>query len=70
MTLPALNTKCLVFTGVLALGYWYLPQKEPFVVAGILFGGYIAMAWYDELYNCEYRLQKGILTPITQYLKP
>jgi hypothetical protein len=67
---PALNPKCLVFSGALALGYWYLPPKNPVTVIGLLLGGYIALAWYDELYNCDERLQPGLLDPVTGWLKP
>ena len=52
-----INEKCLIITIVLALLYWYAPQKNWWVVGGILFFGYIAIAWYDEIYNCDNRLK-------------
>ena len=47
----ALNTKCLVVSGVLGVGYWYLPRKNMAVLGGVVIGSYIGLAWYDELYN-------------------
>lgn len=66
----ALNTKCLVISGVLGAGYWFLPQKSVVVLGGVVLGSYIGVAWYDELYNCEDRLRTGVLTPVTSWAKP
>ncbi len=66
----ALNTKCLVVSGVLGLGYWYLPKKNYLLLGGILFSSYVGLAWYDELYNCDDRLKTGVLTPFTWWAKP
>jgi hypothetical protein len=66
----ALNTKCLIVSGVLGAGYWFLPRKNWFVLGGVVMGSYIALAWYDELYDCDDRLKVGALTPLTKWAKP
>lgn len=54
------NTKCVVFGTVLAAGYWYLPARKNLFMLPVIFTvAYIAMAWYDELYNCNERLYSG-----------
>lgn len=54
------NTKCVIFGGVLATGYWFLPSKKnPFILPVIFTCAYIVMAWYDKLYNCEEQLYSG-----------
>ena len=65
------NPKCLVYSGALAGLYWYLPPKQPAVVVGYLVGGYVALAWYDELFNCDARLSANtILHDLTAMIKP
>jgi len=65
------NPKCLVYSGALAGLYWYLPPKQPVVVVGYLVGGYVALAWYDELFNCDARLSANtILHDLTAMIKP
>lgn len=66
----AFNTKCLVYSGALAGLYWYLPPKRPEVVVGYLLGGYVALAWYDELYDCSDKMKPGALQPLTGWMKP
>lgn len=66
----ALNTKCLIVSGVLGAGYWFLPQKSVVVLGGVVIGSYVGLAWYDELYNCDERLRVGALTPFTSWMKP
>jgi hypothetical protein len=66
-----LNAKCLVYAGGLAGLYWYLPPKRPAVVVGYLIGGYVALAWYDELYDCSDRLSANtVLHDLTAWVKP
>jgi UDP-N-acetylmuramyl pentapeptide phosphotransferase/UDP-N-acetylglucosamine-1-phosphate transferase len=65
------NPKCLIYSGALAGLYWYLPPKQPVVVVGYLLGGYVALAWYDELFNCDARLSANtILHDLTAMIKP
>lgn len=50
------NIKCIIFTALLAGGYWYLPHKNTLVLIFLLWFPYIAMAWYDYMYDCRNKL--------------
>jgi hypothetical protein len=66
-----INPKCLIISGALAGLYWVLPPKSTTVVLGTLIGGYVAIAYYDEIYNCEQRLSADtILHEPFGWLKP
>ena len=69
-TPPATNEKCIVFTLACALGYWYLPPKNPWVLAMLLYFPYLIMAWYDHLYNCERRMGPTFLGTFYFAFKP
>lgn len=56
----ALNIKCVVFSLLIAGGYWYLPHKSIPVLVALLYFPYLAMAWYDYVYQCNYKLQPTI----------
>lgn len=56
----SLNPKCIIFSLLLAGGYWYLPQKNIAVLVALLYFPYLAMAWYDYIYDCKNRLQPTI----------
>jgi hypothetical protein len=69
------NIKCIIFGLILVIGYWKASGKNVnfwlfpliFVVA------YIAMAWYDELYNCSDRLRSGrsgVVSVVDSIFKP
>jgi len=47
------NLKCIVISLFLAAGYWYLPKKNKWVLLGILYFIYLAIAWYDHWYDCR-----------------
>ncbi len=51
------NIKCIIFTAVLAGGYWFLPKKNLFILLFLLWFPYIAMAWYDYSYQCKDKLE-------------
>jgi hypothetical protein len=51
------NVKCIVFTALVAGGYWVAPPKNKAVLGFLLWAPYIAMAYYDYLYDCRNRLQ-------------
>lgn len=53
----ALNLKCIVFTLVVAGGYWFLPPRALWVLVVLLWLPYVAMAWYDYTYDCADKLQ-------------
>jgi hypothetical protein len=61
------NIKCIIFTVILAAGYWYLPHKNPWVLAFLIWFPYIALAWYDWSYNCQDKLQPTIV-PFGRYV--
>lgn len=57
----ALNVKCIVFTFLISAGYWYAPRRSYPILVLTLIVPYIAMAWYDEMYQCESQLQPTIV---------
>ena len=63
----ALNIKCIIFTAILAGGYWYLPHKNLWVLALLIWAPYIALAWYDYSYDCKDKL-KPTLVPFGRYV--
>jgi hypothetical protein len=63
----SLNVKCIVFTAILAGGYWYLPPKNFWVLAFLIWFPYIALAWYDYMYKCQDKL-KPTLVPFGRYI--
>ena len=60
------NIKCIIFTAMLAGGYWFLPHKNLWVLFFLLWFPYIAMAWYDYAYEC--RSLKPTIVPFGRYL--
>lgn len=66
-----LNGKCLIISGAMAYGYYYLPPKNSSIFWSIFFGSYVALAWYDSYNMCDYKLSANtILHPITASIKP
>ena len=63
----ALNLKCIIFTAILAGGYWYLPHKNLWVLAFLIWFPYIALAWYDYSYDCKDKLGPT-LVPFGRYI--
>jgi hypothetical protein len=63
----ALNIKCIIFTAILAAGYWYAPHKNLWVLAFLIWFPYIALAWYDYSYDCQDKL-KPTLVPFGRYI--
>jgi hypothetical protein len=55
------NMKCVIFTALLAGGYWFLPTKNKIVLFTLLIVPYIAMAWYDYSYKCTNKLKPTII---------
>lgn len=49
----AFNLKCIVFTAAAAGGYWYLPPRQWWVLAMLLWLPYVSLAWYDHTYDCS-----------------
>ncbi len=61
------NIKCVIFSAIIAGGYWYLPPKNLWVLFFLLWFPYLAMAWYDYMYECRNKLGPTIV-PFGQYL--
>lgn len=51
------NLKCIVFTAMIAGGYWYLPYRNKYVLLFLLWLPYVALAWYDYAYDCKDKMQ-------------
>lgn len=70
----ALNPKCLVFAGFVLVVYWLphpvaLPHRivVNFILACL---AYVALAWYDVLYDCNDRFEPTLLGWMWKGLKP
>lgn len=63
------NTKCIVISILLALGYWFAPTKNKWVLLGILYFTYLAIAWYDH-YLCKRALTPSYLRHFYEWAKP
>lgn len=57
----ALNWKCVVFSALISGGYWFLPPRNWFVLAFLLWAPYIVLSWYDFAYDCRDKLQPTIV---------
>lgn len=63
----AWNIKCIIFTAIVAGGYWYLPSRNIFVLLFLLWLPYVALAWYDYSYDCKDKMQPTIV-PFGRYI--
>lgn len=63
----AWNVKCVVFTSIIAGGYWYLPPKNKYILLFLLWLPYVAMAWYDYAYDCKDKMQPTLF-PYGRYI--
>ena len=66
------NEKCLVISGGAVLAYFVLPPRRPLVALGVAVGSYVAVAWYDQLFNCEEKLKPlgGLFRAVSGPFKP
>lgn len=55
------NLKCVVFSALVAGGYWYLPHRSLLVLAFLVWSPYLALAWYDYAYDCRDKLQPTLV---------
>lgn len=69
-TPPALNLKCIVFTFLLSLGYWFLPSRNKFVLVALAYFPYLALAWYDWIYACQHNFGPTYLAHFYEWAKP
>lgn len=63
----SLNPKCIIITFIFAICYWYLPPKNWYILFFILWITYIAIAWYDYVFKCHYKLKPTIF-PLGKYV--
>ena len=69
-TPPAANVKCIVFTILLASGYWFLPSRNKWVLVALAYFPYLALAWYDWLYKCQHNFGPTYLAHFYSWAKP
>ena len=69
-TPPALNLKCIIFTVLLASGYWYLPSRNKYVLAALAYFPYLTLAWYDWIYACQHNFGPTYLAHFYSWAKP
>ena len=70
----ALNPKCLVFSAFVLVVYW-LPHPVALthrIVVNFILAclAYVALAWYDVLYDCNDRFEPTLLGWMWKDLKP
>lgn len=54
------NPKCLFFAAVIMAIYWFSPaEKNELLLPVIFVVAYVAMAWYDYMYNCDTIMYSG-----------
>ena len=61
------NIKCIIFTIIIAGGYWYLPRKNLYILLFLLWLPYIALAWYDYSYDCRDKMMPTLF-PFGRYI--
>jgi hypothetical protein len=73
-----LNIKCIIFSTIM-MGMYYVSSKygngniNRYLMPIIFVTAYIAMGWYDYLYNCDERLYSGstgVLAMFSSIFKP
>jgi hypothetical protein len=69
-TQPTGNIKCVIISVILASGYWFLPPKNKWILAFILYFTYIAIAWYDHWYQCKRTFGPTYLRLFYEWAKP
>jgi len=57
------NLKCIFISLFMGLAYWFSPQQNPIVLMLILIMSYLAISWYDHLYDCSPKMKSGQYTP-------
>lgn len=67
---PTFNLKCIVLTVAMAAAYWFLPRRNVIVLLIILYGTYLALAWYDYEYDCQRNMGPTYLSLFYAAFKP
>lgn len=53
------NPKCLLFAAAIMALYWFPTTKNKWMLPVVFFIAYVAMAWYDYMYNCDLVMLSG-----------
>lgn len=61
------NIKCIIFTLLIAGGYWFLPPRNMMILIFLLWIPYIALAWYDYSYDCHDKIMPTVI-PFGRYI--
>ena len=64
------NFKCIALSLGLAGFYWWAPPKNKFILVGILYFTYLALAYYDVWYECQRNLKPTFLAYLYSWAKP
>lgn len=57
------NLKCIFISLFLGLAYWFSPKQNPIVLMLVLILSYLAISWYDYMYDCEPQMKSGQYNP-------
>ena len=68
--LAGANLKCIVLSLVVSGGYWFLPRRNKWVLAGLLYFTYLFLAIYDVKYDCRRNLSPTYLAYLYLPFKP
>jgi hypothetical protein len=60
----------LLFPALVGLGYWFLPQKNKWILLALLFFPYLVLAWYDHLHRCRRTMRPTYLSLFYAWAKP
>lgn len=66
----AFNYKCIFLSLFFAAFYWWAPPNNKWVLAAILYLTYLALAWYDTVYQCAHALKPTFLYSFYGFAKP
>ena len=67
---PVVNWKCVMFTIMLSVGYWFFPRRNKWVLLALLYFPYLVLAWYDHLYLCKRNMGPTYLSLFYWWGKP
>lgn len=67
---PAGIAARVLFPLTVVLGYWFLPQKNKWILLALLFFPYLVLAWYDHLHNCRRTMRPTYLSLFYAWAKP
>lgn len=66
---PAINEKCIVFTVLLAAGYWFLPAANKFVLVALCFFPYLWLSYYDVAFGAKRNMGPTFLADFYDFAK-